>query len=580
MRIFVLILFILSNNNIIFSQNSFIILANNDNYKQQVIKVVYGNQTISVIQESTQFNFLSQKRESVYSSKELSLLKIKVLSDVTYLNDHLVYQHQIELSSTEKLAQDLTIYFPVKTLDNFDKILMPLKNGTIYQSGNMETSKIASYRCAGKPEKYAQDLALPLLICSTGEMGTAILTDPYFTSLYDKGSIRWTYPKEVGFEDSVEKRTIIEIEGVSCLDEGMNMYYQTILKDVPAGPNWIKDIAMVSYDYMSDNGKGWYNDIDTLVTLIPLADRKKVALCLHGWYDIIGRYCYNEKTGKLDETWTNRIRGMELSLADLHHRITYAKNKGFKVLMYFADGVLSSKGLPDYNVKEALIDTGYLWNGPDVLGGSYPRNIATSKNYNFYIKYAKALFTEFTPQVDGFVWDETFYIKMGHLGSRQYPSYLDRTQMRLVKEITSSLHSIAPNKAFFVSDAIGEEKEVDTTYGGNIPPYALLADGCYQDSHNGPSFWSYGIFPNYRNVIWSCNWTPLTNFRYTVFGVYAYNTPVVFTNGWGDDRGFSEMSIEEQSNFINLFNYRKQFRTKLKGLYSLPPYFEFMSSKI
>jgi hypothetical protein len=40
----------------------------------------------------------------------------------------------------------------------------------------------------------------------------------------------------------------------------------------------MRDVAMISYDYMSDNGRGWYNDIDTLVTLIPAADRRKVAL--------------------------------------------------------------------------------------------------------------------------------------------------------------------------------------------------------------------------------------------------------------------------------------------------------------
>ena len=224
--------------------------------------------------------------------------------------------------------------------------------------------------------------------------------------------------------------------------------------------------------------------------------------------------------------------------------------------------------------EDALIHTGYMWNGPDVLGGSYPRNIANKKYYEYYLNYGKALFEEFGHQADGFVWDETFYIKMGNLGTLNNRGYLARIQMRLIKEVAATLHSIAPNKAFFVSDAIGEIESFN-----NVPPYALMADGCYQDSHNKPSFWSYGIFPNYRNIIWSCNWAAISNFKYTVFGVYAYNTPVVFTNGFGDDTGFSEMSTKERSNFISLFNYRKQFRTKLKGLYSLPPYFEFTSQK-
>lgn len=558
--------------NTLFSQNSFIDLANDSRYKQQIITIQYGNQTMKMNQESTKFDFHSQKRQSDYTTKELPLLKIKVSSEINYLNGHSILEHQLEISSSEKLKQDLTVYFPVKTLDNFYKVMMPLKNGIIYQSENKEEIKIASYRCAGKPEKYNNDLALPLVICKNGEKETAVMTDPYFTSLYNNGTISWTYPKEVGLEDSVEKRTIIEIEDVSDLDEGMKMYYQTILKDVPPGPGWMKDIAMISYDYMSDDGKGWYNDIDTLVKFITPVDRGKIALCLHGWYDVVGRYCYNEKTGKLDQTWTNRIRGMELSLEELHRRITYAKEKGFIVLMYYADGVLSSKGLPDFNPRHIMESGG--WNGPDVIGGPYHKNIVCEIVSDFYRKYARALFSEFALQVDGFVWDETFYIKMGNTGTDICRGYGDRTQMRLVKEISAILHSIAPEKAFFTSDCIGEEE-----YFNDVPPYALLADGCYQDSHSKPSFWSYGIFPNYRNVIWSCNWTPLTNFRYTAFGVYAYNTPVVFTNGWGDDKGFSEMSIKERSDFINLFNFRKQLNTDLKGLFALPPYFEFIKEK-
>ena len=563
---------VLSSAHFAWAQNSFIDLANDSRSREHGMTVQYGSQTITMSQKSTRFDYLGQKRESSYGSKELPALTIRVLSEILYLNDYPVLQHQIEISSTEKLVQDLTVGFPVKSLDSLDRVVLPLKNGIVYQSGKMNGNRIASYRCAGKPQKYAQDVALPLIICTKDKKETAVLTDPYFTSLFDRGSIRWTYPKEVGLEDPVEKRTIIEIEGVSGLDEGLNMYYQTILKDVPAGPDWIKDVAMISYDYMSDNGKGWYNDIDTLVALIPPADRKKVALCLHGWYDVVGRYCYNDKTGELDATWTNRIRGIEISLADLHRRIHYARDRGFAVLMYFADGVLSSKGLPDFDEEDVLEEGG--WNGPDVVGGPYHRNIARDRAADFYRRYARALFTEFAAEVAGFVWDETFYIKAGNLGNQKHRGYLDRTQMRLVKEIAAILHSFAPERAFFTSDCIGDEE-----YFSDVPPYALLADGCYQDSHNKPSFWSYGIFPNFRNVIWSCNWTPLTNFRYTVFGVYAYNTPVVFTNGWGDDRGFSEMSVEERSNFIKLFNYRKQMPTKLKGLSSLPPYFEFLTPK-
>lgn len=554
--------------NVATPQSRFTSLSSDDRYKPESIKVRYGDQNLTMKRESTKFDFQTLTRESVYKNWELPQLKIRVLSQIFFVNDHPVLQHQIDLSSSLKLLQDLTLSFPVESLENFSKVILPLKNGVISGFESPEDKKIAVYRCAGKPEKYPRDLALPLVICLNDKRGTAVLTDPYFTSLYDRGVISWTYPKETGLEDQVEERTIIEADGISCIDDGMKMYYQTILRDVPAGPEWIKDIAMISYDYLSDGGKGWYKDIDMLVKLVPESDRGRIALCLHGWYDVVGRYCFDNKSGKLDEKWTNRIRWLEMSLPDLHKRIAYAKEGGFRVLMYFADGVLSSKGLADFNKEEVLEEGG--WNGPDILGGPYHKNIVSKNVYAFYRNYARALFTEFASQTDGFVWDETFYIKAGCPGTRQFPGYADRTQMRLIKEIAGILHSTAPDKAFFTSDCIGDED-----YFNDVPPYALLADGCYQDSHCKPGFWSYGIFPNYRNVIWSCNWNPLTNFRYTVFGVYAYNTPVVFTNGWEDDRGFSEMTPAEQADFMKLFNYRKQFHTELKGFNSLPPYFEF-----
>ncbi|NLP09575.1 hypothetical protein GX408_04165 [bacterium] len=534
----------------------------------RIPQIKHGDRFLTLVQKFGNLDLSANERIVKYEAAELPALKISVVSKVYHIAEGPVLQHDVELSSSRKMTEDLTVFFPVGLLERLDRATFPLKNGLIGSRTDFTDNSIAGYRCAGRPEKHAYDLALPLVLLERADEKSAVMTDPFFTALFDRGAVRWTYPKEVGFEDAVEKRTIIETGHVSDMDSGMSRYYQTILKEVPPGPEWIKDIAMIGYDYMSDQGRGWYADIDTLVKWIPPSDRHKVALCLHGWYDIVGRYCYNEQTGRLDETWINRIRGMELSLADIHHRITYARDKGFVVLMYFADGLLSSKGLPGLNPAHILEEGG--WNGPDVIGGPYKRNPACPEVVGFYKNYARALFAEFASEVSGFVWDETFYIQAGMLGARECSGYVDRAHMRLIKEIASILHTFAPGKAFFTSDDISDGSNAT----GQVPPYALLADGCYQDSGSLPSYWSYGIFPNYRNMIWSCNWQALTHFNYTVFGVYAYRTPVVITNGWGDDRGFSEMTEEEKSAFINLFNYRKQFRTDLKGLTVLPPYFE------
>jgi hypothetical protein len=92
-------------------------------------------------------------------------------------------------------------------------------------------------------------------------------------------------------------------------------------------------------------------------------------------------------------------------------------------------------------------------------------------------------------------------------------------------------------------------------------PYALVTHGTYQDSWCTPVGWSYGLLPNYRNVLWSCNWAPITRFDYSRYAVETFNVPVPISNGAsGDDIGIGEMTAEQQKKIIALFNQRKERR--------------------
>ena len=75
-----------------------------------------------------------------------------------------------------------------------------------------------------------------------------------------------------------------------------------------------------------------------------------------------------------------------------------------------------------------------------------------------------------------------------------------------------------------------------------------------------PRAWSYGTFPNFRNVLWSCNWEPVTHWDYTEFGVRNYQTAVAISNGWGDYCGFAATSIATGSS--------KPLRAETAGLSS------------
>ena len=61
---------------------------------------------------------------------------------------------------------------------------------------------------------------------------------------------------------------------------------------------------MVDYDYMSEGGRGWFKDIDALAAALTPAERQKVFLCLHAWYDWCGRYSFDAKTKQFDHEWT------------------------------------------------------------------------------------------------------------------------------------------------------------------------------------------------------------------------------------------------------------------------------------
>ena len=70
--------------------------------------------------------------------------------------------------------------------------------------------------------------------------------------------------------------------------------------------------------------------------------------------------------------------------------------------------------------------------------------------------------------------------------------------------------------------------------------YSLVADGGWQDTACSPEAWPFGIFPNFRNVLWSCNWWPVGNFEAAEYGASGFGAPAATSNGYGENRGLAE----------------------------------------
>jgi hypothetical protein len=327
----------------------------------------------------------------------------------------------------------------------------------------------------------------------------------------------------------------------------------------PPGPAWLHEIDLVGYDYFSHGGKGWYADLQTLSEWIPRSERHRVAVTLHGWFGLCGHYAYDRATKDLLNEWTvfpgwESVKEkfptnvpVQVNIQDIRARLGRARKLGFRPLLYFADGTNACTDA-GWRADNQRAVARRAWTGPDTMGESLMLNVVHSEVIEWYEGYLKALLRRFGDWIDGLVWDETFYVRTGDSGASECPGYGARAMMRLVKRLADIVHQHDPRIAFLTSDCIGAgEKTMD------VPPYALVADGCYQDSGCEPQAWPYGLFPNYRNTLWSCNWWPVTRFAHTRHAVEVFGVPAVFTNGFMDDRFLKDYPLDVQRGLQQLF---------------------------
>jgi hypothetical protein len=94
----------------------------------------------------------------------------------------------------------------------------------------------------------------------------------------------------------------------------------------------------------------------------------------------------------------------------------------------------------------------------------------------------------------------------------------------------------------------------------------LGCHGTYQDSMSGLHYWPYGLFPNLRNSLWSCNWYHQSTWDRNEQTVATYELPAAISNGYGDDIGVSEMNAEQVGRMMTLFRKLGDRRLELSWL--------------
>jgi hypothetical protein len=416
----------------------------------------------------------------------------------------------------------------------------------------------------------------PVILSSVSDV--YFYTGFYFSYAPSQTAFSWAFNgsdanKGVLAARPVESRTfwtVLAEDGDGSLDTRMDKLAATALAEFPPSPAWVRDIALTSYDYFTPlppSPYGWDADVDALAAAIGAAKGNPgaVAMCVHGWYGTLGDYTLSSLNDtKLEDSWVVFPSGagyenptakiplgpINVTTQTVLDRIQKAKTAGFRVILYFADGLNTCTGVPYFN-QQSLLSTyhGYEWVGPDSEGTMKILNPLDPRTRQQYHNYMQGLLDTYGQFIDGFVWDETFELPFYQGGVADIaPGYAQRGMMELVRDLTAQVHA-HPNCAgrcvFTVAGC---------TYNS---PHALVADGTYEDTGLNPAAAAVGVLPNWRGPLWECGWADITkgyDHGNETEAVYVtYNVPVGLGNGWGDFVGFGSMTTAQQDYFVSLF---------------------------
>ena len=505
----------------------------------------------------------------------------------------------LRFQSDGALPHDTTLEWRVE-ISPEARLLVPTYQGVV-ERRRLDRMMPVEFRGPGwQPAlRDTQRLSLPYVLLEDGDGVELVGTDPAFTTRFDVHvdarqphlAVSWTYRAPAGAHD--QERRLVRFRAPDP-QSAVTAWFANATPDVPPGPAWLHEIALQDYDYFSNNGDGWFADLDATATFVAPDDRHRALFTLHGWYDEVGRYCFDDEEHQLEEAWTvfphidseellarelvqqpeNNLprayafrnlrdhRSIELGWNQVRDRLTYARDLGFRTGFYLITGLMAL-GDRDEHLQDGtgLAAEAVLWIGPDAVGPTYLMNPTHPAVREKILAVTDALLEKVGDLVDAFVIDEAYYIGYGELAPASCPGYADQAQATLIREIAARCHAFRPSLALLTADHLGTQ-----TLEGKAYPYSLFADGIYHDAWCHAQPWSASLLPAWRNVVWSCNWAPQSEILNTKWAVLAHDAPIALSNGcFGDDIGIAEMTPESRELIVDLWQ-TKMSRTRQRGV--------------
>jgi hypothetical protein len=247
---------------------------------------------------------------------------------------------------------------------------------------------------------------------------------------------------------------------------------------------------------------------------------------------------------------------------NVRSRLEYARERGFRTAFYLITGLMDLGSRAEHVADGTGLDNEtHLWVGPDAIGETYLMNPLHPQVRARLLALTDALLEKVGDLVDAMVIDEAYFIGNGDLGPTACPGYADQAQASLFQEIAARCHAFNPELALLSADHLGTQSLEPRAF-----PYCLFVDGLYHDAWCHAQPFQAAALPTWRNVIWSCNWTPASEILNTKWAVLAFDAPIAISNGcFGDDTGLSEMTHEQRALIAQLWQTKVQ-RRRMRAL--------------